>query len=179
MKNNNKGYNWWPIKIFVLALALSLVFGFFSEIALDGANIFISIIVLVFFWVLSLLADLVGVAVTACDNVPFLAMASRKVKGAKSSLWLIKRQDKVANICGDIIGDISAIISGSVGAGFALVIAKNTSWNILVCSLVISSLIASCTVCGKAIIKSYAISNSHNIIKVAGKILLLFGIGKH
>lgn len=177
-KGNKKKPNLWPIKVFAFALVLAIVFGLFSELVLDGASVTISVLVLVFFLVLALFSDMIGIAVTTCDKVPFLSMASRKIRGAKSSLWLIKRQDKVASVCCDIIGDISAIISGSVGLTLAYAIAQNVQFSTLTTTVVVSSVIASFTVGCKAIVKTYSIKNSHKIVKAAGKLILFFGIGK-
>ncbi|MCL1945323.1 MAG: hypothetical protein FWF56_05945 [Firmicutes bacterium] len=178
MKTDKKKFNFWPIKIVILSFVLAIVFGVFSELVLDGAGIAISIVVLLIFLFIALLADLIGTAATACDKVSFLAMASRRVKGAKSSIWLIKRQDKVANVCNDIIGDISAIISGAVGAGLSLSLVKNTGMNMLAATVLISALIASITVGGKSMVKTYAIANSHKIMRISGRVAYVFGIGK-
>jgi len=178
MKTPKKQFNFWPIKVFVLALVLAIIFGVFSELVLDGASIAVCIVVLLLFLCIALFADMIGIAVTACDKVPFLSMASRKIKGAKSSIWLINRQDKVASVCCDIIGDISAIISGSVVSVLVISISTKLGSNQMTTAVLASSIIASFTVGCKAVVKSYAMKNSHNIIKIMGRFILVFGIGK-
>ncbi|MDR3021273.1 MAG: hypothetical protein LBU60_01135 [Clostridiales bacterium] len=178
MEYKNKKRNLWPLKAFVLAFVLTVVFSLLSEVVLTDANLIFSIIVLVIFLLVALLCDLIGVAVTACDKVPFLSMASRKIKGAKCSLWLINNQSKVASFFGDIIGDISAIITGAIGVGIAFSLAQNTDWNSLAITIIISSLLAAFTVGCKALVKLYAIKHSHSIVKIVGRIFLMFGLGK-
>ena len=48
----------------VLSFTLSMAFGVLSEVALDGANIAVAIIVIVVFLVIAIITDMIGVAVT-------------------------------------------------------------------------------------------------------------------
>ena len=58
---------------------------------------------------LGILFDIIGVAVTVADEKEFHAMATKKVKGSKCAIKLIRNSAKVANICADVIGDLSLI----------------------------------------------------------------------
>lgn len=166
----------WPIKIFLLAFALSLFFGITSEFLLSGAGVIVSILLILILIAVAVITDMIGVAVTACKVEPFTAMAARKVSGAKESLLLIKNSEKVSSLCNDVIGDVCGILSGAAGASITLKIILNNpndSIKIIIASL-ISALIAGLTIFGKALGKKYAITNGDKIIIKLGKLLTLF-----
>ncbi|WDC83794.1 hypothetical protein PL321_14940 [Caloramator sp. mosi_1] len=73
--------------------------------------------------------DIIGVAVTAAEEAPFHSLASRKVKGAKTAVKLIRNADKVSNFCNDVIGDICGVVSGAAGA---IIISKLISKGFLI-----------------------------------------------
>ena len=114
IKKNIK--NSWPYKVFLLAIVLSLGFSILSEFVLGNAGIVVAVVVIVIFIALAIVTDMIGVAVTACSKEPFVAMCSKKVRGAKEGLMLIKNADKVASLCADVVGDVCGILSGAAGA---------------------------------------------------------------
>ncbi len=73
-----------------------------------------------------------------------------------------------------LLGDICGIVSGSVGAMLAIYITQVTNISIAFSSLIISSVISSLTVGGKAIGKKYAILKSDEIIFIVGKVIYKF-----
>ena len=101
-------------------------------------------------------------------------MSSKKIKGAKETIKLIKNNAKVSSVCNDIVGDICGIISGGLGAVLAISIAKATGFNTTLISVIIAAIISSLTVGGKAIFKSIAIKNSDKIIFSVGKFVSIF-----
>ncbi len=166
----------WPIKIFFLAVALSLSFSILSELVMSSTGIVLAIICIIFFISISVLTDMIGIAVTACDEEPFKAMAARKVKGAKEALTIIKNADKVASLCADVMGDVCGILSGAAGASILVHLIREGSsqaYEIIIASLV-SALIAGLTIFGKAIFKRYAMDNSVKIVLRLGKICSVF-----
>lgn len=166
----------WPIKILFLAFSLSLVFSIVSEYVMSATGIIISTLIILFLMAISVVTDMVGVAVTACSAEPFTAMASKKVKGAKEALVLIKNADKVASLCADVMGDVCGILSGAAGAAIVVKITSNMTINaamILVASLV-SSAIAALTIFGKALGKKFSIEKCNQIVLIVGKILSPF-----
>ena len=180
-KNNKKVKkqnikNTWPYKVFILAVALSLCFSILSEFVLGSAGIAVAVIVIILFVALAIVTDMIGVAVTACSKEPFVAMCSKKVRGAKEGLMLIKNADKVSSLCADVVGDVCGILSGTAGASIVAKIAidtSNVSLSVLVASIV-ASIIAGITIFGKAIGKRRAMENSSAIILRVGKFLSLF-----
>lgn len=117
-----------------------------------------------------ILFDLVGTAVTAADERVFHAMATRRVAGGTQGAFLVRYADQVANLCNDVVGDVSSAISGAIGAGLALLIAGGTGESLLE-EIIITSLIAGLTVGGKALGKSFAIRNANQVIGFVARIL--------
>lgn len=168
--------NMWPYKVLVLAIALSLCFSILSEFLLGNTGITVAILVIIVFVGVAIATDMVGVAVTSCSKEPFIAMASKKVRGAKEGLMLIKNADKVSSLCADVVGDVCGILSGAAGASIVAKIAidsQNISLAILIASLV-SAIIAGLTIFGKALGKRKAIDSCTSIILIVGKILSIF-----
>ncbi len=165
-KSNTK----WAIQAFALTFVLSGFVSFVSNNGVEKLNIFASIIILIIVIFVGIFFDIIGVAVTVAPEENFHAKATKKAKGAKTSLKLIKNAAKVANICADVIGDICGVISGAISAMIALKISNtyNVSSNI---QFLISSLVASITVSGKALGKEIANRNSTKIVDIVGVIL--------
>ncbi len=153
----------WVLKITVLAFILSICFSFLCEIALPKVDIIVEVLLIFLFILLGVLFDMVGVAVTSAEIEPFNSMSSRKVKGAKTAVKLIQRADKVSSFCNDVIGDICGIVSGSAGAIVSVSLATAFSISPLLTTLITTASIASLTIGGKALGKSYAV-NKNNII---------------
>lgn len=156
-------YNW-ILKITVITFAISLIFSSISETVIPNVNIFISIVLVLVFIGLGILFDIIGVSITVADPKTFHSMAAKNVRGAKLAVKLIKNAEKVSSFCNDVIGDICGIISGSTSASIAIILSSKFNWNLLVVSLIITALVASMTIGGKAIGKSIAINRSNSII---------------
>lgn len=161
----------WIIEITLLAFFISLVLSLFSDLVVSNASSIVSLIVLLVFVSLGIIFDMVGVAVTVADRKVFNSMASKKVRGAKTALKMIKNNSKVSSFCNDVIGDICGIISGGAGVTIAVSIANIYSWNLVVVNLIITSLIAAITIGGKAVGKSFAINKSNRILYNFAKVL--------
>ena len=166
----------WALLATFMTVVLSSLFSFFSETVLTNTSILISCIIAIVFVLLNVITDTLGVSVTACEKVPFLAMASNKVKGAKEALILIDNADKISNICSDIIGDICGIMSGAVGANIVtqILILNSGSMNAIFVSVLISTSIAAITVFFKAIGKYLATRYYTQIVLFTSKILRVF-----
>ncbi len=167
--------NWnWIIKITLLSFAISIIFSTLSEGIIANVNLPVSIIILLIFIIIGILFDMIGVAVTSSDEAPFHSMSSRKVKGAKTAVKFKKNADKVSSFCNDVIGDICGIISGTVGATIAISISNTLNIPIFICSLIVTAIIASLTIGGKATFKSVAINQSNEILYNFAKIIETF-----
>lgn len=157
----------WILLITSLTFVISMIFSYLSETILKKSNIVIELLVLLTVILIGIIFDMIGVAVTTCAEYPFHAMASRKIKGAKTAIKLIKNKDKVSSFCNDVIGDICGIVSGTAGVIIATSIAKDS----IICSLLITATISSLTIGGKALGKKVAVNKSENITKIVSKVL--------
>ena len=171
MKKDN-----WIYKVFLMTFFLSLIFSLATNSITSNANIFLMILITIIVIAIGIVFDMIGTAALTCSEVPFHAKSSRKIKGAKESLSLLKNSVKVSSICNDVIGDICGIISGGMGAMVSISLAKIFNGNIILSSLIVSSIISSITVGGKAICKNIAIKNCENIVFIVGKIKNLLKI---
>ena len=166
-------YNW-IIKIILIAFAISLIFSLISELAIPNLNIYLSILLALFFIFIGVIFDMIGVAVTTADEAVFNSMASKKKKGAKTAIWLKKNADKVSTFCNDVIGDICGIISGSTGAVISINISNTFKTNQIITTIIIMSIISAITIGGKAIEKTYAINKSNKIVYKFARIISIF-----
>lgn len=163
----------WPLKVFILSISLSIVFTIASEYLMSVTGLVISILVVLFLVVISVLFDAIGVSITVAAVEPFNSMSARKIKGAKEALVLVKNADKVAVICNDIISDICGIVSGTAGAAIvARITVSITNPNLVILVMALTTaLIAGITISGKALGKVIAINNSEKIVLRIGKLL--------
>jgi len=169
----------YPLQVLLITLVMSFVLNISSEALLSNVGLIISIIILIVFVGISILFDMIGVAVTAGNIEPFLSRASKKEKGAKESIKLIKNAEKISSFCCDIVGDSCGILSGAVGASIVVQIYAQTGdfLSILVAAIV-SSVIAALTVFGKALCKGLAVNHSDLILLKVGKFLSFFSVKK-
>lgn len=177
--NDNKINFKWPLKIFIITFMLALIFSVGSELILTSASIAIAIIIIVVLLIVSVLFDMLGVAVAASSIEPFVAMASKKVRSSKQAIKLVQNADKVSSFASDVVGDICGILSGAVGAALVIRIYAVTGdlKSVLIASL-ISAIIAALTVFGKAVGKVVAINYPNKIVFFASKIISFFKLKK-
>lgn len=174
-KSSKKKRNVWWIKATVISLVLSAFFSYLSEIVSNAEQIVVVIILLAFLILSGILFDAIGVAVTSCDTTPIISMASRKVYGAKTALWLTKNSDTVSSVCNDIVGDIFSIISGACSAALVVKITMSLqqTWQIVL-SIAVSAIVSAMTIGGKAFMKKIAISNSKDFVMFVARVLAIF-----
>ena len=104
----------WFITIFFTTFILSILFSFISTTAITDLDLIPAVIILITVIFIGILFDIIAVAVTVGKESDFHAKASKKIKGAKTSINLIRNSAKVANICADVIGDIAGVLSGAI-----------------------------------------------------------------
>ena len=168
----------WVFIVTVLAFIISIVMTLFSTIIFESVGLLVAVFITLFFILLGIIFDIVGVAVTSGDEVAFHSMSSRKVKGGKIGVKLLKNTDKVSSVCCDVIGDVCGIISGTSGVVIVSLIIKLTNINELLVSLLVTGLISALTIGGKALGKGFAINKSKEIVTVVSKILSVFQFKK-
>ena len=136
-----------------------------SELALSKSTIIIAVVVILVFIFIAILTDMIGLAVASSNIEHFTAMASRKVKGSKQAIALVKSADKVSSVLNDVIGDVCGILSGAAGASIVAKIVIDNPGNfkaVLVASLV-AAIIAGLTIAGKSAFKKVAIKHANSI----------------
>lgn len=170
--NSKNGNNSWVIFISIATFILSLTFSFISNTAISKLSIIAGLIVLVIVIAIGILFDLIGVAVTVGNEEDFHAQASKKIKGAKTSIKMIRNSAKVSNFCADVIGDICGVLSGAISAMIALKLTENYGMSSEI-QFIFSALVASVTVGGKAATKQIAKQNSTAIVAFVSKIINL------
>lgn len=175
-RKGRKMFDMWAVHIFFLTFALSLAFSIISEVLLSKSNAgfaFLMLSVLIFF---NIIADILAVAVTSCDITPFLDMQKGGVRGADIAVRLLRNAAKVNIICADVIGDISGIVSGALGATIVIKIFTSPaiSSDTAIIAMLFSGLTAAFTVGGKAMGKKIAINKSGEIVLAVSKFFGLF-----
>ena len=176
-KNNKekKVVDWkWIITISIVAFLISLLFSFLSEAIIPNAHIVVSVILLIFFIFLGILFDIIGVSVTVADIKTFNSMASKKVKGANLAVNYIKNANKVSSFMNDVIGDVCGIVSGSTGITVAILISEQFNVSLLIVTIIMTAIISTLTIGGKAIGKSFAINKCNEILYNFVKIVSIF-----
>ena len=167
MKKDN-----WIIKAFLMTFFIALIFSSASNFIIAKYNNTILLISLCILFIgIGILFDIIGTAVLTANESSFHAKSSKKIKGSKEAVKLIKNSSTIASICNDVIGDICGIVSGSVGAMLAINISTKFNISAIIVTLLTSSIISSLTVGGKAIGKKYAIKKSGAIIFIVAKLL--------
>jgi len=160
----------WIYKVFLMTFILSIIFSFASNVITSNANLVIMIIINLLVIIIGIIFDMIGTASLTSNEATFHAKSSRKIKGAKESISLLKNSVKVASICNDVIGDICGIVSGGMGAMVSITVANHFSINSTITSIIISAIISSLTVGGKAYFKTVAIKKCDDIVFIVGKI---------
>lgn len=105
MNKDNSEIKWF-IQVFIVTFILSMLFSYISANGVSNLSLIPAILILILVIFLGIIFDIIGVAVTVANEHEFHAKATKKVKGSKDSIKLIRNAPKVANICADVIGDI-------------------------------------------------------------------------
>lgn len=190
MKKNNKDYSdkvkkdnrvshfdkntMWIIEVTLTAFIMSLLLSRFSDVVIANTPVLVSLLVVFLFIALGILFDMIGVSATVADPKVFHSMASKKIKGSKVALKMIKDNSKVSSFCNDVIGDICGILSGGAGVTIAASLSSVYGFDLQLVTLIITSLIAALTIGGKACGKSFAINKANQILYGFSKFLSIF-----
>lgn len=164
----------WIITIVLIAFIISFGLSFIANSTIPNLSLIFGIIITLLFIFIGILFDIVGVAVTSADEAVFHSMASRKVKGASTAVKLKKSADKTSSFCCDVIGDICGVISGAAGTTICAILVTKYHTDLLLTGLIITAIISSLTIGGKAIGKSFAINKSDIILYEFSKLISNF-----
>ena len=176
-QKSKPGINW-AVKATVISFFMTIAFSLFSELIVRTASVYISALIVLLLVLISIAFDMIGTAMASAEQAPFVAMSSRKVRGAKEVLGLIKNTDKVCSICNDIVGDICGIVSGAATSAiiYNVDIARNISRSLIemIFTIFFSAVVACLTIGGKAFGKTIALKRSKDILLLVGVFLSIF-----
>ena len=168
----------WVIRIFCVSVALSAVLSFLSSEMLEGSGYLVAFAVLIFFILLGIAFDIIGVAVTAADPRPFHSMAAHKEKGASQALMLLKNAGRVSNFCNDVVGDICGIVSGATAAVIVARLEQGFNLEGAILTLTVTALISGFTIGGKALGKNFAITQCTDVVYFVARIMNFLHMGR-
>lgn len=156
----------WAIRMFLIAISLSLFFGFISQTLLNSMGIIVATICISFFIFLSVLFDMIGIAAASADIEYFIELEKRNEKGASTGIKLCKHSEKVCSFCADVVGDICSTLCGAGGACIVVALTNQIADSniILLISISVSALIAGISIFFKAIMKERALRRANKII---------------
>lgn len=161
------------VSIFILTFILSLFFSYISSKSINGLPILVAILMLLLVIFIGVLFDLIGVAVTVAKEEGFHAKASKKLKGSKTAISLIRNSHKVSSFCADVIGDVAGVLSGAISALIAIKITESYGLSFDL-QFLISAFVASLTVVGKALGKLIARKKASEIVALVSKVIHIF-----
>lgn len=164
----------WVVVITLSTFILSITISSFTSGVVEDVKMSFSLIMLLFIVLLGIVFDIIGVAVTTASEPPFHSMASDRVKGASESVSIIRYSQQISNFFNDVIGDISSIISGALMASIVTNISAKYNINLTLTSLIVTGIVASVMVGGKAIGKGIAVKQNNLIVYILGYLFYLF-----
>ena len=170
-EKSKKKNSHWPLKVFLISVALSAVLSFFSSTALADTGTVVAIIVLLVFIGLGIAFDMVGVAVTAADPRPFHSMAAHKERGGREAVRLLSKANEVSSFCNDVVGDICGIVSGSTAAVIVTQLQHGLNTTSVLVSIGVTALISGATIGGKALGKKVAINDSTKVVYRVARVM--------
>lgn len=164
MKKSN-----WTYKVFFITFILAAIFTAITNILTD-IGVIIQALIITLVIIFGIIFDMIGVATLTSKEENFHARASKKIKGAKESITLLKNSSVVASFCNDVVGDVCGIVSGGLTTTLAVTISNLYDLNLIIVTTILAALISALTVGGKALGKNIAIKKSDSIIFTVGKI---------
>ena len=161
----------WLISIFLITFICSMIFSYASTEAMQKLSLGLSILVLSLIIGIGIISDIIAISVTTADITSLHAKASNKIKGSKTAIKLVNNAPRVSSICGDVVGDICGVLSGSAGLLIAIKVSELYNIKLIITSLIIGGMIAAVMITLKAIFKGVSINNADEIVTFVSKIL--------
>lgn len=163
----------WVLTVVCLSFGLSVVMSFITSVFVESAGLLVALLSLIVLVMIGILTDVIGTAVTSADEQPFIAMASKRITGARQALQLIRKAERVSSILNDVVGDIVGIISGSAGSVIAMYLVS-LGVQSAVAAMLITAFTSAFMIGGKAYGKGIAIANSDAIVLLVGRLMAVF-----
>lgn len=166
----------WVLIVVLLSFCLSVVMSLLTSVFVDSAGLLTALLALLVLVMIGILTDAIGIAVTSASEQPFIAMASKRIRGAKQALYLIRRAQRVSSVLNDVVGDIVGIVAGSAGSVIAVYLATAFGLRTVLASLLMTASISAFMIGGKAYGKGIAIEHSDRIVLFVGRAMDALGI---
>lgn len=166
----------WGFFITFVSFSLSILILFASTSIFKVISAPIAALVVLGIILIGILFDIVGIAVTAADETPFHSMASKKIKGARQSIMLLRNASRVSSFCNDVVGDICGVVSGAAGTAIVYRVFADSA-NVSLIEVLVGAFIAAVTVGGKGFTKNIGMNNADYIVYIAGRILSVIPAG--
>lgn len=163
----------WGLFITAVSFTLSLLILFASTSLFKWISPPFAALVVLAIILIGVTFDVVGMAVTAAEETPFHSMASKKIRGARQSIILLRNAPRVSSFCNDVVGDICSVVSGAAGTAIVYRIFAD-QMNVSLIEIIIGAFIAALTVGGKGFAKNIGINNANYIVYKAGRVLSIF-----
>ena len=163
----------WILTVVCLSFGLSVVMSFVTSLFVESAGLLVALLSLIVLVMIGIITDVIGTAVTSADEQPFIAMASKRILGAKQALQLIRKAERVSSILNDVVGDIVGIISGSAGSVIAVYLVS-LGLKSAIASMLITAFTSAFMIGGKGYGKGLAIANSDRIVLMVGRVMAVF-----
>lgn len=167
----------WILTVVCLSFGLSVVMSFVTSIFVESAGLLVALLSLIVLVMLGIVTDVIGTAVTSADEQPFIAMASKRITGAKQALHLIRKAERVSSLLNDVVGDIVGIVSGSAGSVIAVYLVS-MGMRSAIASVMVTAFTSAFMIGGKAYGKGIAIEYSDRIVLFVGRLMALFDAKK-
>ena len=171
-KEKEKRGRRWVVTVILITFVISSLLQMIQAGLMSKVNLAMAFVILITFVLIGIAFDIIGVAVTSANEVPFHSLSSQKIRGAKEAVRLIRSADRVGSFCNDVIGDIVGIISGATTTVIvAMIISSGVNFSNFALTTVMTALVAALTIGGKAAGKRIAIEKSNNIVFFVGKVI--------
>lgn len=166
MKKNNLR---WAFKTLILSVFLSVLFSVVSQSLFPKLPMFLSLFVIAFFIAVSVMFDMISVAVTSIKIDQIKNYEGQK--GYKTANILCENTEKVSSFCGDVVGDICGILSGAGGVSLVLNMNITDETIFFIATCLVSSIIAGITIFGKAVMKNYSVEKCDKVVMTTASVL--------
>lgn len=173
-KEKEKKGRRWVITVILLTFVISALLQMIQAGLMNSVNLAMAFVILIVFVLVGILFDIIGVAVTSANEIPFHSLSSQKIRGAKEAVRLIRSADRVGSFCNDVIGDIVGIISGGTTTVIVtMILSSGINLSKFFMTTLMTAMVAALTIGGKAAGKRIAIDKSNEIVFFVGKIINL------
>ncbi len=140
------------------AFLLSFVLNAFIERITDQIPTYFGLPLVLVVILIGILGDGIGLASARAKKERLLAMASRKVYGAREALWFVRNAPRVSSVFNDLLGDVAATLSGAIAVALTFRLGKAVKGvsTALMASIGVG-VVSALTVGGKALFKPFAL----------------------